>query len=110
MRRITYMSAKPRSIISFELPPEVQHALEEDTDFHGSPSCHQRAREILIEHFANRERGELLERFGELEREVAYLGELVCRGTYSGMVHGAKLPSRDANDWIRQHMPRTKER
>lgn len=103
------MATTPRRIVTFELPTAVLKALQDDADLRGSASHHQRARDILIEHFANRELSELHERVAELDSSVAYLGELLRRNTYSVIVHAGKRTSKEANEWIREHMPRTKD-
>ncbi|HMP07656.1 MAG TPA: hypothetical protein PJ982_15000 [Lacipirellulaceae bacterium] len=103
------MSVKPRPIVTFEVPPAVLQALVDDATLRGASSPHLRAREILVDHFANREAGELRERLAELEKDVAYLGELVRRTTYSVIVHAGQRTSQQANEWIREHMPRTRD-
>jgi len=99
----------PRRNVTCELPLTVFHALQDEANLRGASSLHQRAREILIEHFASRELGELRERIAELDGNVAYLGELLRRSTYSIIVHAGKRSSQEANEWIREHMPRTRD-
>ncbi len=101
------MAKKKRCLITFELPEAVYSSLIEESRMRGLSSRHQRAREILVEHFINHELRQLHDRVSEVDRAVAYLGELIRRTSYSVMVHAAKFPSEDANDWIREHMPRT---
>jgi hypothetical protein len=103
------MASKKRLNVTCELPSGVFTALQKEADAREAASIHQRAREILIEHFANRELGELRDRIAELDGNVAYLGELLRRSTYSVIVIAGKRTSEEANEWIREHMPRTRD-
>lgn len=101
-------SQNQRRIISFELPVNAFKALQQDAELRGTASGHQRARELVVEYFSNPDVQQLKERVEEIDREIAYLGEMLRRTTFSVMVHAGKLRSEDANEWIREHMPRTR--
>lgn len=101
------MATKSRRIVTFELPLPVHVALQEDAAIREITSIHQRAKEILIDHYTNPEIGELRDSVSELDGNVAYLGELVRRVAFSVIVHAGKRTSKEANEWIRENMPRT---
>jgi hypothetical protein len=103
------MAKTKRRNVTCELPPAILTALHEETTARGGSSIHLRAREIIVDHFVNRELGELRERIAELDGNVAYLGELLRRNTYSVIVHAGKRTSQEANEWIREHMPRVRD-
>lgn len=103
------MPTTPRRIVTYELPATIFKSLQEEASVRGVASHHQRAREILVEHYANPEADEFRQRIDELGRDVAYLGELVRLTAYSVMVHAGDYPSDEANAWIRDHMPRTRD-
>lgn len=102
------MDKTPRRIVTVELPESVYAALIEEARLRNASSHHQRAREIVVEHFINPELQGLRERIDELDLGVTYLGELLRRTTYSVMVHAAKRTSDEANEWIREHLPHIK--
>jgi hypothetical protein len=101
------MAHTNRRVVSFELSEVVFKALQDDAAIRGSGSIHQRARDIVVDYFANREIDELNEQITSLDANVAYLGDLVRRVAYSVIVHAAGKGSEEANRWIREHMPKT---
>lgn len=103
------MAKSQRHIVSFELPELVYEALQEDAAARGSNSVHQRARELLLDHFANRGVGELQEQLAALDGEVAWLGVMVRRVAYAVIVHAAGKDSDVANAWVRENMPHNPE-
>jgi outer membrane murein-binding lipoprotein Lpp len=94
-----------RRNITFELPPTEYQALQEDAEARGSGSLHQRAREIITDSLSNRDIDELSEQVAIVDANVAHLSELLRRVAYSVLVHAAGKESKEANAWIREHMP-----
>ncbi len=101
------MAKSKRKNITFELKLESFEALELDADACHAESRHQRARDIVVEYLSNGRAAEPSEAIERLESEVIYLEGLVKKLAYSVMVHAARVPSDDANQWIRQHMSRS---
>lgn len=98
------MAKSPRRNITFELPPAVFQALKEDAEVHGLESHHKRARDIVIDYLTNRDLADLRTHVAALDTDISYLAELVRRVAYSVIVHAAGRDSKEANEWIREHM------
>lgn len=102
------MFKSSRRIVSFELPEDVYRALDDEAAARGTSSVHKRAREIVVEHFTNF--ADLQDQLDSLGMDVAWLGNLVRRIAYAVIVHAAGKDSDEANAWIRENMPHTRER
>jgi hypothetical protein len=103
------MSKSNRRIVTFELPKSVFDSLQEDTQVRGANSVHQRAREIIIDHASNQHINDLVDRVESLDTEVSHVGDLIRRVAYSVIVHASGKTSKEANAWIREHMPNRSE-
>jgi hypothetical protein len=101
------MAKSERRNVTFELPEGYLLALQQDAESRGSKSIHIRAKEIVVDYFANREVAELHDRIASLDSNVAGLDENIRRAVYSVIVHAAGKSSEEANRWIRENMPRT---
>lgn len=98
------MSAKARKNITFELSDEEFDALVEDATRRQSPSRHQRARDIILDHLSNQSTADLSEAVERLDAELACVQDMIRRLTFCVIVHAAGKPSSVANEWIREHM------
>lgn len=97
--------AEARRIVSFELSAVELMALKDEVERGDVRSHHQRAKEIVTRYLANPQTRELRDYIAILDADVAYLTELTRRAVYSNLVHIGGRDSKDANDWIREHMP-----
>src|SRR4051812_4603236 len=99
------MAKSIRRNITFELPAEAYEALKVDAEVHAVHSLHKRARKIIIDYLSQRELVDLRAHVAALDADIAYLGELVRKAEFSIIVHAAGRSSKEANEWIREHMP-----
>lgn len=102
-------SKSGRRVISFQLPKEVFEVLQQDVALRGTKSLHQRCRDIVVNHYLEDSAHELQEQLSAIESDVTWLGQLVRRVAYAVIVHAAGKEIKEANSWIREHMPITKD-
>lgn len=60
--------------------------------------------EIIVDYLNNQSAAEIDERLSALEQQLAQLPELLRRLAFSVITHAGGKDSKQANDWIRQHM------
>jgi hypothetical protein len=95
-----------RRNVTFELPLTEYKALQNDAAVRGLDSIHQRGREIVIDYLSHQATEDFSERIASIEQDIAHLGELVRRTAFSVIRHAAGRNSEEANEWIRENMPR----
>jgi hypothetical protein len=98
-----------RRNVVFELPAPAYEALQQDAENRGLVSIHQRGREIVVDYLNHGSTEDIPERISALEQEVAHVSELVRRVAFA-VITSAGKPSDEANQWVRNNMPRLPER
>ena len=99
------MAKAIRRNVTFELPADVLTALENDAAFHKVKSRSLRARKIVTDYLSNLELVDLRKHIGAIDADIAHLTTLVRMVEFSLLVHVAGRTSKEANEFIREHMP-----